>query len=307
MYEGGYYATSQELDQGPKYGWVDPPTDDEIKALTSTLAHRVIRFLKKKGYFQDDIDQALPDEEMNQEELLPELQAASVQSKIAMGSRRGQRVRRLGSLEFSDLHPELKGPLCAQASGFSLHAAVYCAPWERDKLEKLIRYVARPAVAEDRLKLQPNGDVVLRLKTKYSDGTSHLLFSGLEFVEKLAALVAPPRIHLTRYFGCLAPHAKIRSRIVPKKEEPDPTDSAHPAGSENVTASANPKRKKMSWAQLLARTFGIDTRHCTCGGELKVIAAILDTSVIRKILTHLGLPVEPPDIAPARPFAQMSF
>ena len=81
-------------------------------------------------------------------------------------------------------HAELKGPLCAQVSGFSLHAAVYCAPWEREKLEKLCRYITRPAVAEDRLKLQPNGDIVLRLKTKYSDGTSHLLFSGLEFVEK---------------------------------------------------------------------------------------------------------------------------
>ena len=34
--------------------------------------------------------------------------------------------------------------------------------------------------------------------------------------EKLAALIPPPRIHLTRFFGCLAPHAKIRSQIVPK-------------------------------------------------------------------------------------------
>ena len=301
-----FLATSQELDQGPKYWWVDPPTDEEIKTLTATLAYRVIRFLKKKGYFQDDIDQALPDEEITQEELLPELQAASVQSKIAMGSRRGQRVRRLGSLEFNDLYPELKGPLCAQASGFSLHAAVYCAPWERDKLEKLIRYVARPAVAEDRLKLQPNGDVVLRLKTKYSDGTSHLLFSGLEFVEKLAALVPQPRIHLIRFFGCLAPHAKIRSRIVPKKEE---SESPADPGISNPDAleTSKPKKRKMSWAQLLARTFGIDTSHCVCGGELKIVAAILDASVIRKILTHLGLPHKPPDIAPARLNPQMSW
>jgi hypothetical protein len=63
--------------------------------------------------------------------------------------------------------------------------------------------------------MRPSGDVVLRLKTPYSDGTSHLLFSGLEFVEKLAALIPPPRIHLTRFFGCLAPHAKIRPQIVP--------------------------------------------------------------------------------------------
>jgi hypothetical protein len=167
--------------------------------MVAILAKRVIRFLKKKGYFQDEIDAALPDGDMTQEELLPELQAASVQSRIAMGERRGQRVRRLGALEFEDYQPQLKGPLCATSAGFSLHAEVYCAPWEREKLEKLCRYIARPAIAEDRLKLSPSGEILLRLKTKYSDGTSHLLFSGLEFVEKLAALIPPPRIHLTRF------------------------------------------------------------------------------------------------------------
>ena len=50
------------------------------------------------------------------------------------------------------------------------------------KHEKLCRYIARPAVAEDRLSLRPSGDIVLKLKTPYSDGTSHLFFSGLEFV-----------------------------------------------------------------------------------------------------------------------------
>ena len=93
---------------------------------------------------------------------------------------------------------------------FSLHANVYCGPEQRDKLEKLCRYVARPAVAEERLKLKGNGDVLLRLKKPYSDGTSHLVFSPMEFLEKLAALVPPPRAHLTRFHGVLAPHAKIR-------------------------------------------------------------------------------------------------
>ena len=77
----------------------------------------------------------------------------------------------------------------------------------------LCRYITRPAVAEERLELQPSGDILLRLKTPYSDGTSHLLFSGIEFVEKLVALIPPARIHLTRFFGCLAPHAKIRSQV----------------------------------------------------------------------------------------------
>ena len=252
------------------------------------------------------MDSAVPDEEINQGELLPELQAASVQSRIAMGERKGQRVRRMGAAEFTDFQAELKGPLCAVTQGFSLHAEVYCAPWERDKLEKLCRYIARPAVAEERLSLRPSGDIVLKLKTQYSDGTSHLLFSGLEFVEKLAALVPPPRIHLTRFFGCLAPHSKIRSQIVPKKADV----SEPPANTDNgAQAEETPKKnRRMSWAELLARVFAIDMKHCpNCGSEnFKPISAILETSVIKKILTHLGLPVEPPDIAPAR-IRQMSF
>jgi hypothetical protein len=300
--EGGYYVTHQ----GPRLWWIDPPTDSEIQDMVVTLATRVIRFLKKRGYFQDDAEAAVPEEEMTEVELLPELQAASVQSRIALGERKGQRVRRLGALEWADFQPELKGPLCAATQGFSLHAEVYCAPWEREKLEKLCRYIARPAIAEERLQMRPSGDILLRLKTPYSDGTSHLLFSGLEFVEKLAALVPPPRIHLTRFFGCLAPHAKIRSAIVPKKEE---VSEPPAAGLESETSGAPKKSRRIGWAELLARVFQIDMKHCpACSSEnFKPVAAILETSVIRKILTHLKLPDKPPDIAPARLPRQMSF
>ena len=119
--EGGYFKTRK----GPKFWRCKPPSDEDIHALVASIAKRVIRFLKQKGYFQDDVDSAVPEEDMAQESLLPELQAA------------------------------------------------------------------RPAVAEERLELQPSGDVILRLKTPYTDGTTHLLFSGIEFVEKLAALIPP--------------------------------------------------------------------------------------------------------------------
>lgn len=302
--EGGYYETHH----GPRYWWIDAPTDAEIAEMVATLAKRVIRFLKKRGYFTDENESTLPEEEMSQEELLPELQSASVQSRIAMGERKGQRVRRLGIPEygeFGDFQTELKGPLCAVAAGFSLHADVYCAPWERNKLEKLCRYITRPAVAEERLQMRASGDVVLKLKHPYSDGTSHLLFSGLEFVEKLAALVPPPRIHLTRFFGCLAPHSKIRSAIVPKKDEV-PEQPTPQAGYETTATPA--KKRRIGWAELLARVFAIDITTCPqCSGELKVIAAIVEISAIKKILGHLGLPDKPPDISPARLPSQMSF
>jgi hypothetical protein len=297
--EGGYYQTRK----GPKFWRSGSPSDEDIQALVFTIAKRVIRFFKKKGYFQDDEDSAVPEKDLVQETLMPEIQAASIQSRIALGERKGGVVRRLGVVDRQQV--ERTSRLCAQVSGFSLHAAVYCKPWERAKLEMLCRYITRPAIAEERLELQPSGDIILRLKTPYSDGTSHLLFSGIEFVEKLVALIPPARIHLTRFFGCLAPHAKIRAQIVP----PPMPDAALPVGSEDPP-EAIPQRptRAQRWAELLARVFGLDMETCEdCGGPIKIVSAILEPTAIKSILNHLRLPDKPPGLAPPRIPEQFHF
>jgi hypothetical protein len=300
--EGGYYDTPD----GPKFWWVDPPTDAEIKTLVETIAKRVIRSLQKRGHFQDGNEGIAEDGEPD---ALTELQAASVRSRVALGKRHGEWIRRIGSIG-NRAATELTGPLCANISGFSLHAAVYCAPWERAKLEKLCRYVTRPAVAESRLKLLANDRVLLKLKKSYTDGTSHLVFSPIEFIEKLAALVPPPRAHLIRFHGTLAPHAKIRSLIVPKKPEPKVEPAPHANETEKPKPPSDPRRMAqghlslrsgVSWAKLLRRVFGMDMEKCPhCSGEMKIIAAIMESKAVEKILKHVGLPPKPPDVAPAR-------
>jgi len=58
---------------------------------------------------------------------------------------------------------------------------------------------------------------------------------------------------------------------------------------------------RISWVWLLKRVFEIDLEHCpNCGGELKIIAAILEAEVIERIPTHLGLQARAPPRAPAR-------
>ena len=58
---------------------------------------------------------------------------------------------------------------------------------------------------------------------------------------------------------------------------------------------------RLSWANLLTRAFGLDLEHCpNCGGELKIIAAILEQPVIEKILTHMGLQARAPQRSAAR-------
>ena len=154
------------------------------------------------------------------------------------------------------------------------------------------------------MRLNAAGQVELKLKTPWRDGTTHLVMSPLESMQRLAALVPRPRLHLIRFHGVLAPNAKLRSLVVPQgqgREVPQQAaEAAAAAGCEAETVQARPQR--ISWARLLKRVFDIDMQHCpNCGGgELKIIAAILERPVIEKILTHLGLPPQPPPRARAR-------
>ncbi|MDC0980404.1 transposase, partial [Bdellovibrionales bacterium] len=109
-----------------------------------------------------------------------------------------------------------------------------CKANEKEKRERLARYICRPAVALNRLSINGQGQVVYKLKTPYSNGTTHMVYSQLEFIEKLVALVPRPRINLIRFAGVFAPHSKHRSKIVPKprkktekEERQTPSSTAH--------------------------------------------------------------------------------
>ena len=137
----------------------------------------------------------------------------------------------------------------------------------------------------------------------WSDGTYQIVLSPLELIEKLAALVPPPRLNLVRYHGVLAPHAAVRAQIVPGGQEPDAAES-----SAQGMAPLGPSCGRRSWAQLLRRVFQIDISVCpACGGHMKIIAALTDSDSIRTYLEGVDLPARPPPVAPARPDPQHEF
>jgi hypothetical protein len=65
---------------------------------------------------------------------------------------------------------------------------------------------------------------------------------------------------------------------------------------ENESELVQARPHRTSWARLLGRVFDIDMQHRpNCGGgELRIIAAILERPVVEKILTHPGLDPQPP-------------
>jgi hypothetical protein len=167
--------------------------------------------------------------------------------------------------------------LVSKQAGFSLHAGIACKSNQRKKLERLCRYITRPAIALRRLSLANNGNVVIALKTPYDDGTTHVVLNPMEFMGRLAALVPRPRVNLTRFHGVFSPNSKLREYVVPQ---------------EPVEEQENPKPKaySMTWAQRLKRVFAIDIEKCEkCGGPVRIIESIEDPDVIQKILKHLGL------------------
>jgi len=87
----------------------------------------------------------------------------------------------------------------------------------------------------------------------YRDGTTHIVMSPLEFMQRLAALVPRPRLHLIRFHGVLAPHARLRAAIVPGAAENT---------SEHAAEHAHGAPARLSWARLLKRVFAIDVEHC---------------------------------------------
>ena len=123
-----------------------------------------------------------------------------------------------------------------------------------------------------------------------------------ELIEKLAALVPPPRIHLIRYHGVLAANANDRALIVPS---PTVTGAAEEETTGQVPLS---RSQRLTWAVLLARVFEVDALVCPrCGGRMKLVAALTDPDSIRDYLTGVGLPADPPAMTPARPPPQQDM
>ena len=177
----------------------------------------------------------------------------SISYRIAVGPHAGRKVFRLQTL------PACDEPDAGKVAGFSLpqgtlsprpgshlvHAGVGAKADERKKLERLCRYIAKPAVSEKRLSLTSRGQVRYELKAPYRDGTAHVIFEPLDFIAKLASLVPRPRVNLTRFQGVFAPNSKYRALVTParrgKGNKPKTPDQAQ----EQMPAE---RRAAMTWA-----------------------------------------------------------
>ncbi len=143
----------------------------------------------------------------------------------------------------------------------------------------------------DRLRKEGN-DLVYRCAKQRSEPNSdkrgtkadELTLTPLALIERIAALVPPPRTHQRRYYRVLAPNSPLRCAVTAMALPVQPKRPAH-----------------YLWAVLIARIYEVFPLLCPiCGGQMGLIALITEGIEIRKILDHIGEGSEPPHIAPAR-------
>ena len=178
------------------------PSDDDVAAVVDTIRQRVLRLFERRGHGVDD-DGFAPDRWGEEAPVLAGMGAASVQGRIASGPRAGAMVRRLGDSPDEVDVDTPRGNGHARREGFDLHAGVVAPAGHRHRLERLCRYALRPPIAEERLTLTPDQQVLLRLRHRWTDGTTHLLFDPIELLERLAVITPRPRINLILYHGVL--------------------------------------------------------------------------------------------------------
>ncbi|QBE50364.1 dihydrolipoyl dehydrogenase [Leucobacter triazinivorans] len=220
---------------------------------------------------------------------------------------------------------DAKDMLGYKHSGFSVDAGVCIEAHDRAALERLLRYCARPPFSMERLRKE-GSKLVYRCAKQRSEPTSdkrgakadELHLTPLELIDRIAALVPPPRTHRHRYFGVLAPNSPLRAAVTalaqPAASQPATVETAQPgAGVPGVAAPGNaatptpepearPKRAAhYLWAVLIARIYEAFPLLCPmCGGQMRIIAFITHSAEIRHILNHIGVESAPPHITPAR-------
>jgi hypothetical protein len=295
--------------------WSAPPlTALDVAEVLATIVPRVRRRLERRGTTPTDEEADTPDLWAEAAPGLAGLAAASVQGRVALGPRAGGRPRRCGTLRVPDERPTT-GPAHARQEDFDLHAATRVPAHASERLDRLCRYVLRPPVAQDRLAFTADGQVRLQLTHPWADGTTHLLLDPIELLERLAVIIPRPRINLILYHGVLGARAAWRALVVANREpaeaHPGGADGPRPAAAGTLehtagVAEIGPPASRARpatrlWADLMRRSFGLDTLACPhCGGRLRLIALIDEAAVLERILRHLHLPTEVPTPRPGR-------
>jgi hypothetical protein len=193
----GLYAPDHD-GKGFMFHPAPAPTQENVEAIVARTSKRILRFLQRRGVITlvtapgDGEVTVVTDETMGDKDpLLARLLAASTAGAPPAGP--ANKRKPISIVLDPDTHPVAKGNLCGQQAGFNLHAATKVAANDEEGRLALCKYILRPPLANDRLKILDDKVLRLEFKKPWSDGTTSVELAPLALIARLAALVPPPR------------------------------------------------------------------------------------------------------------------
>ena len=188
-------------------------------------------------------------------------------------------------------------------TGFSVHTRVRVEPEDQGAVERLARYILRPPISLERMQWDGAGEVRYRRKAGHESpgfrGVAAETFDPADFLARVLMHVPEPRRHLVRYYGAYSNASRGRRRRELEGKAPDRVRTRGQRGPDDTTADERTLRRR--WSELIKRVYEVDPLVChRCGGEMRVVAFILDPQVVDQILRHLEQSGEHRQRAPPR-------
>jgi hypothetical protein len=169
------------FDEGPA------PSREDIAAVAARVDKRMTRWLRRRGLVDER-----PAAERSNEAAEPSPLEACMQMSLFGGT--FLRLAADGTpvpVDDERFGTGIKSPWAAEAGGFNVHAGVTVRAGDREGLERLCRYCARPPIALERISLLPDGRVAYLLRKPRQSGATHLVLEPIAFMARVASIIAP--------------------------------------------------------------------------------------------------------------------
>ncbi|MBS2016416.1 MAG: transposase [Deltaproteobacteria bacterium] len=247
--EGAYRGADTSGE--PKFESLGHISTRDVASVLERVRARMTKFLRRKGLLEESEEVA--EAERTTSSAGEGLASLAASAATGTSPPAGPEWRR-GGLPVVRRPMVLERPLCVALDGFTLHAATRAGGLDTEGREALLKYILRPAIAQERVTSGAEGLVRIALKRAFSDGTVAVDLDPLSLLSRLVAAVPAPRFHTVRYAGVLGSASKLRARIVPSRARQTVASEAPPEAppEDPSDAAESPRRPRYRpWAELL--------------------------------------------------------
>ncbi|MFT4570774.1 MAG: hypothetical protein ACI8TX_002786 [Hyphomicrobiaceae bacterium] len=167
------------------------PNDEDLRAVLADAAMGIARVLERRARDEGRAGEE-GESQGTKDSTMAALYAAAAEGRDVELVLDPQKAIRTATRRTRSSTEVVLAQLCAVGHGVSLHAGVYIAPNDRERLERVCRYTARPPLAVSRLSETGDGRIRYRLRHAWRDGTRQIILEPRVLMARLAAFVPPP-------------------------------------------------------------------------------------------------------------------